>query len=247
MNVASKPRDDRKVKLIKRFYTDVTVEGADPDLYAVHLDGRSVKTPGKSDLHLKTLGLAKAVAVEWRAQEDKIDPNTMPLTQIACTAIDRIAENREEIQGLIAKYAETDLVCYHAAAPSDLVEMQSAHWQPLLDWLSNDLGIGLNSTQGILPQPQDSTALAEILRRVQGFDDHELSAVSVVTQATGSVIIALALAYGEIDGETAVQASQVDETHQSQLWGLDHEAELRLKSLTADIMAAETYLSLHRA
>lgn len=245
--MAPKPGEDRKAKLIKRFYTDVTVEAADHDLYAVLLDGRSVKTPGKSDLHLKTLGLAEAVASEWRAQEEKIDPNTMPLTQIACTAIDRIADNRDEIQGLIAKYAETDLVCYRANAPKDLVEMQSAHWQPLLDWLSGEQGIGLSSTQEILPQAQDPNALAKVLSLVQGFDDHELGAVSVVTQATGSIVIALALAYGEIDGEKAVQASQVDETHQSQLWGLDHEAELRLKSLTADILAAETYLSLHRA
>jgi len=245
--VTPKPTDDRKARLIKRFYTDVTIEAVDHALYAVLLDGRSVKTPGKSDLRLKTLGLAEAVATEWRAQEDKIDPNTMPLSQIACTAIDRIAENREEIQGLIAKYAETDLLCYRAAAPSDLVEMQSVHWQPLLDWLSNDRGIGLNSTQEILPQAQDPVALAEVLSLVQGFDDHELSAVSVVTQATGSIVIALALAYGIIDGEKAVQASQVYETHQSQLWGLDHEAEVRLRSLTADILAAETYLSLHRA
>ncbi len=136
-----KPTDDRKARLIKRFYTDVTIEAVDHALYAVLLDGRSVKTPGKSDLRLKTLGLAEAVATEWRAQEDKIDPNTMPLSQIACTAIDRIAENREEIQGLIAKYAETDLLCYRAAAPSDLVEMQSVHWQPLLDWLSMTAGL----------------------------------------------------------------------------------------------------------
>lgn len=242
-----KPGEDRKAKLIKRFYTDVTVEAADQDLYAVLLDGRSVKTPGRSDLRLRTLVLAEAVAAEWRSQEEKIDPNTMPLTQIACTAIDRIAENRQEIQGLIAKYAETDLLCYRANAPNDLVEMQSAHWQPLLDWLAKDQGIALNSTQEILPQSQDPIALEKVLSLVQGFDDHELSAVSVVTQATGSVIIALALAYGEVDGQNAVKASQVDETHQSQLWGLDHEAEMRLNSLTADILAAETYLRLHRA
>lgn len=242
-----KPTDDRKAKLIKRFYTDVTVDIVDHGLYAVLLDGRAVKTPGKSDLHLKTKGLADAVAAEWRAQEDNIDPNTMPLTQIACTAIDRIAENREEIQGLIAKYAETDLVCYRANAPGDLVEMQSAHWQPLLDWLSSSQGIDLVSTKEILPIPQDRSALEKVLSLVKGFDDHELSAVSVVTQASGSIVIALALAYNEIDGASAVQASQVDETHQSQLWGLDHEAELRLNSLNADILAAETYVRLHRA
>lgn len=242
-----KSTKDRKAKLIKRFYTEVSVDGLDSGSYAVLLDGRAVKTPGKADLRLETQGLADAVADEWRAQEEKIDPNTMPLTQIACTAIDRVSENRSEIQGLIAKYAETDMVCYRANAPADLVEMQSVHWQPLLDWIADDLGAPLQSTMEILPQPQDAASLAKVLKLVQGFDDHELSAVSVVTQASGSVVIALALAQGKINGEQAAKASQIDEIHQSQLWGLDHEAEVRLESLNTDILAAETYLSLHRA
>ncbi len=232
-----KSTKDRIAKLIKRFYTDVSVDELDGGQFAVHLDGRTVKTPGKADLLLATRGLADAIADEWHAQGERIDPNTMPLTQIACSAIDRISENRSEIQGLIAKYAETDMVCYRANTPADLVEMQRAHWQPLLDWIADDLRAPLVSTTEILPQPQDAASL----------DDHELSAVSVVTQASGSVVIALALAQGEIDGEQAAKASQVDEIHQSQLWGLDHEAEVRLESLNTDILAAETYLSLHRA
>lgn len=244
--MTTKKKDDRKAKLIKRFYTEVTVEADDGGLYAVLLDGRGVKTPGKADLRLRTDYLADAVADEWRSQGEKIDPNTMPLTQIACTAIDRVAVNRAEIEGLISKYAETDLVCYRANAPSDLVQMQTEHWQPLLDW-GADIGVQLISTTEILPQPQDATSLANVLKMVQSFDDHELSVVSVVTQASGSIMIALALAHGEIDADVAAKASQVDEIHQSQLWGLDHEAEVRLNSLNADILAAETYLRLHRA
>lgn len=242
-----KSTDDRKSRLIKRFYTDVSVDAVDGSQYAVLLDGRSVKTPGRADLRLKNLGLADALAAEWSAQEEKIDPNTMPLTQIACTAIDRVSSNKPEIQTLMARYAETDLVCYRASAPADLVEMQAAQWQPLLEWIDRDLGVHLISTEEILPQPQDAGGLARILKVIQGFDDHELSAVSVVTQASGSVVIALALALGEIDGDQAAQASQVDEVHQSKLWGLDHEAEVRLESLNKDILAAEIYLSLHRA
>lgn len=245
--MTTKKTDDRKAKLIKRFYTDVSVSAVDGGLYAVFLDGRAVKTPGKADLQLKTQGLGDALAIEWRAQEERIDPNTMPLTQIACTAIDRISANRSEIEGLIAKYAETDLVCYRANAPSDLVEMQSEHWQPLLDWLASEQAVQLSSTKEILPLPQDPAALANVLKIVRGFDDHELSVVSVVTQASGSIVISLALAHGTISADQAAKASQVDEIHQSQLWGLDHEAEVRLKSLNTDILAAETYLRLHRA
>lgn len=242
-----KKTDDRTEKLVKRFYTDVSVEAIGDHAFSINLDGRAVKTPGKAQLCVKTEALASEIAAEWRAQGEKIDPNTMPLTQIGCTSIDRIATNRPEIQGLIAKYAETDLICYRASAPNDLVAMQSELWQPLLNWCDAELGIRLQSTTGILPIPQDTESLETVLSIIQQFDDHELGAVSVVTQASGSVVIAIALAKGRIDGEQAAKASQVDETHQSKLWGLDHEAEVRLKALNSDILAAEAYLRLHRS
>lgn len=238
--------DDRTKKLAKRFYKDVGIKPTEIG-YGVILDGRDVKTPGRGTLFARTEPLASAIAEEWAAQKEHIDPHTMPLTQIGCTAIDRIADNRSEIEQGIARYAETDLVCYRATQPSDLVVMQTEHWQPLVDWCARELDIDLVTTDGLLPVPQNPRALENATNAVRKFDDHELSVVSVVTQASGSLVIALALANGFITGEEASAASQVDEIHQSQLWGLDHEAEMRLQSLRADIEAAEIYLRLHRA
>lgn len=242
-----KPKtDERTKKLAKRFYKDVGVQPTDNG-YGVTLDGRAVMTPGRQMLELRTEPLANAIADEWAAQTEHIDPKTMPLTQIGCTAIDRIAANRAEIEEMLAKYAETDLVCYRATSPADLAAMQHEHWQPLLDWCGRALNIQLDTTDGLLPIPQAPDALQNTRDIVQNFDDHELSVISVVTHSSGSLVIALALANGFIASDDATTASQVDEIHQSQLWGLDHEAEVRLESLRADIKAAEIYLDLHRA
>ena len=117
--------DDKTAKLRRRFYKTVDVD-TDGETFEVRLDGRPVKTPGRADLRLAKRPLADAVAGEWATQGDKIDPTTMPLTQIACTAIDRVAANRTETEELVANYAGTDLVCYRVEQPDTLAERQAA-------------------------------------------------------------------------------------------------------------------------
>lgn len=238
--------DDKTAGLRRRFYTTVSVAKGTGS-FQVLLDERPVKTPGKVPLAIAKPALADAVAAEWRAQGEKIDPHSMPLTQIACTAIDRLPVDRSDIVDLLTKYAETDLICYRAAAPQDLVVLQSKTWQPVLDWLAEALGICLNATTAILPMSQDQAALDAVRAAVTPLDDHELAAVSVLIQATGSVGLGLAVAGGRLDVDGAVEASQLDERYQSALWGIDREAEQRLRNIHADIDAAARYLALHRS
>ena len=75
---------------MKRFWTQVAVD----DGRVVTLDGRPVRTPGRVPLALPTAALAEAVAEEWRAVPETIDPRAMPLTGLANAAIDRIAADR---------------------------------------------------------------------------------------------------------------------------------------------------------
>ena len=130
---AVKARDKTAV-LRKRFYKAVGVEPVNHG-FLIKLDGRPVKTPGKADVLLVARALADAIAAEWDVQAEKINPHAMPLTQIACTAIDKVAPNRNEICEQIARFAGADLLCYRAESPQDLVERQSKTWQPVLDWL----------------------------------------------------------------------------------------------------------------
>ncbi len=238
--------DDKTAGLRRRFYETVRVQG-DAAPFGVTLDDRPVKTPGRHDLAVQSAPLAAAIAEEWDAQGKHILPHTMPLTQIACTAIERVAVERAAIEKGIARYAETDLVCYRAETPADLAERQALHWQPALDWLADAHGVRLAITTSILPIAQDQAALARVAAMLRPYDPHELAVVSVLTQATNSVVLALAVAEGALDVTAATEAAQLDEDYQKELWGLDREAELRLQALRADIAAADRYLALHRS
>lgn len=237
---------------MKRFYRDVTVAPAPADeidgdfggAFQVLLDGRRIQSPVGRSLVLPTRGLADAVATEWEAQSEKILPASMPLSQLAFTAIDRIAPERADVAARIARYGETDLLCYRATSPADLVERQAAVWGPLLAWAAEELRAELAVTDGILPIEQPAPAIAALADAVDANDAYRLTALAAVVQAAGSLVIGLALVRGRLDAAAAVAASQLDESYQSEKWGVDKEAVDRLRALQAEITQAETFLGL---
>lgn len=228
-----------------RFYKTVSVAAAE-DGHTVTLDGRPVKTPGGSILNVPTKALANAVAGEWRAQESKIRPHTMPLTQLLVTAIDRVARERQAVIKQVVGYAGTDLVCYRAEFPPDLVEHQQKGWQPLLAWLEDSYEARLEVTSGIVPVVQSRTAVDTLNSIVEAMDDFELTALASITAACGSLVIALALVAGHINAETAYELSQLDESYQIERWGEDQEAVTRRANVRADIKAAARFLDMLR-
>lgn len=237
--------DDKTASLRKRFYktVDVAPQGA---AFGVLLDGRTLKTPGRLDLALRTEALARAIADEWQAQDTHIRPHSMPTMQIACTAIERIPRDRTVIEQTLCAYAGTDLLCYRAAAPADLVQRQTDMWQPVLDWLEREHGARLTATTSVIAVAQPPASLARVAELLAALDDHELAALSVLTQCTGSFALAYAAAAGHLDADQTADAAQLEERFQSELWGQDREAEMRLRALRADIAAAVRYLHLHR-
>ena len=228
---------------MKRVYTEVAVEPAE-DGFAIMLDGRPVRTPGRRMLAVPSRALAEAIAAEWRAQGDRVEPRSMPLTRLASTALDLVGQRRPAIVDEIAAYAGTDLVCYRADAPAELAARQHAAWQPLLDWAAARYGAALVVTQGVVPRPQPPEALAALRRAVEAYDDMALVALHAATAAAGSLIVALALLDGRIDAAEAFAASQLDETFQIEAWGEDAEAAARRRAVAADIAAAARFLSL---
>lgn len=198
-------------------------------------------------LEVASVPLADAIADEWRAQGDDIDPATMEMMQLAATAIDRIGDERESIAGQIAGYGRTDLLCYRAEFPEDLAATQATAWQPLLGWLEDEIGARLTPTTGISAIDQPETAIAAIRGAVDEHDDFELAALSVLTSLGGSVVVGLALTRGRIDGAAAFEVTQVDETYQIGKWGLDSEAEVRRENIRREMLAVERFLNLYRA
>jgi chaperone required for assembly of F1-ATPase len=230
---------------IKRFYKKADAAADDSGAgWRVLLDGRAVKTPAKADFLLPTEVLAREVAAEWDAQGEKVLPSTMPIMQLAATAIDRVRPNRATVIAELTGYGRSDLLCYRASFPEDLIERQAKAWQPLLDWSKNHLGVALNVTEGVMPIRQDDQSLRRLQDHVEGFDDYYLTALHSLTTVSGSVIIGLAVMNKQINAQTAFEAAQLDEEYSMEKWGEDAEAMARRERHRAELLAAGRYLEL---
>jgi chaperone required for assembly of F1-ATPase len=225
-----------------RFYdTASTVAAAEG--FAIELDGKGVRTPAGRVLAAPTPALAQAIAAEWDAQRDVIDPAKMPLTRLANSIIDGVADNAAAVAAEIVKYLASDLVCYRAGSPQGLVERQARHWDPILAFARDMLGARFVLTEGVVPISQPEPALAAAAAAIPT-DPWRLGAVSTVTTLTGSALIALALLRGAITVDAAWQAAHVDEDWNIAQWGEDDLATERRAFRFAEFQAAATVLLL---
>ncbi|CAN5225361.1 ATPase [soil metagenome] len=233
-------RKSSRTPLRKRFYTSAGVaEG--PDGSAVTLDGKPVRTPGKNALVAPTRELAEAMAAEWQAQPDQIDPMAMPLTRLANSVIDGVAGNVQAVADDAAKYFETDLLFYRAGFPEELIARQAQHWDPVLRWAADDLGAHFILAEGIMHVRQPETAVAAA-RRALPKEAWPVGAFHVVTSITGSALLALALKHRALDEARVWAAAHVDEDWNRDKWGADEEVEARRAQRQKDFEAAATVL-----
>jgi chaperone required for assembly of F1-ATPase len=245
----SKPEEARlpgkpvPAALPKRFYKDVTVGGSDGD-YTILLDGRPVRTPAKRSLAVPTKALADAIAAEWAAQGERIDPNSMPLSKLAITAIDGVANHAGDVAAEIVKFAGSDLLCYRAEAPEALTVLQASAWDPILAWARTELGAHFHLAKGVIPVVQPDEALEKIAAAVARFDAMALTALHVLTTLLGSALLALAHAKGRISADEAWIAGHVDEDWQISQWGIDFEAAERRAARLREFEAASRFLTL---
>lgn len=204
----------------KRFYTDATVE-AEGAGFSVRLDGRPVRTPGRHLLALPTAAMAEAVAAEWRAQEQKIDPRTMPWTRSANTALDKVSAQRTEIMAHLAGYADTDLLFYRGEAPEALVARQSTLWDPILRWAEERYDARFRVVAGVMPVEQDNESVTRLGLEMEPMSDFQLTGFHDLVTLSGSFLIALATVEGQEASEALWRASRADEDWQAEVWGLD--------------------------
>ena len=207
----------------KRFWTQAEVVSRD-GAFTVELDGRTVKTPYKSALILPTRAMAEAIAAEWQAQTDLIDPTTMPATRAANSAIDKVAEQHADVVALLAAYGENDLLCYRADRPEALVDLQSAAWDPWIAWAAQALDAPLRVTTGVMPIDQPVESIERLRTRVAAFDNFELTGFHDLVQLSGSLVLAFAVATGKLTASDAWPVSRIDEDFQITQWGEDEEA-----------------------
>jgi chaperone required for assembly of F1-ATPase len=217
--------------------------------FAILRDGRPVKTPAKNALALPTHAAAEAVAAEWRAQTEYIEPHTMPLTRLVHSALDAVARAKQDCIDEVVKYAGTDLVCYRAGEPEKLVAAQSEAWDPYLAFARDALGARFICTEGIIfaeqPEPARQairTVVEEIAASPAGI--FKLASLNVITTLTGSALIAVAVYHNAFDAAAAWAATHVDEDFQMQIWGQDEEALIRRMTRWTDMEAAARLFQL---
>ncbi|AWX92867.1 MULTISPECIES: ATP12 family chaperone protein [Paracoccus] len=229
----------------RRFWTAADVQDTGAG-WEVRLDDRALRTPGKQPLVLPTEGLARAVAAEWDAQASVIDPNTMPLTRSANSAIERVTPQFDAVVAMLSDYGGTDLLSYRAEAPEALVEAQARGWDPLIDWAATELGAPLRITHGVLPVPQDEGALLKLRAEVSALDPFGLTALHDLVTLPGSLILGLAVIRGRLDADQAHALSRIDEEFQAERWGRDDEAEAAARARLDALRHSQRFWQLSR-
>ncbi len=208
---------------VKRFWK--TAEAIDvPGGFGIALDGRKVRTPAKAELIVPTRALAEAIAGEWGAQEGAVDPGQMPLTRAANSAIDKVIPLFDAVVGEVAGYGATDLLCYRALEPAELIRRQAQGWDPLVFWAAAVLKAPLNVTSGVIPVDQPDASLLRLRGMVAAMSPFELTALHDLVAITGSLLLGLAVTQGNLTGEEAWDLSRIDEDWQISQWGEDEEA-----------------------
>ncbi len=233
-----------RTPLPKRFYKDVSVS-SDGEGFVVHLDGRPVRTPARSLLVLPTRQAAEMVAAEFAAQAETINPPSMPVYRLANTAIDGVASDPQAVLEDILRFSATDLLCYRAGYPDALVKRQADAWDPVIDWASSRLGARFVLAEGVMHVEQPRQTIGAIGAHLsQRTEPLRLSALHLMTNLTGSALLALAVEFGELDAEAAWNAAHVDEDWQAEQWGHDAEAAAHRASRKRDMMAAAAILEV---
>jgi chaperone required for assembly of F1-ATPase len=230
----------------QRFYRDADVGQEDDGGFPVLLDGRPIQTPARRKLAAPTQGLAEALAAEWEAQREVINPALMPLTRLANTIIDGVTHERHAVAADIAKYFGSDLLFYRAGEPHGLIARQAALWDPVLAWARAELGAHFILSEGVVfvTQPERAVAAA---RAALPSDPWRLGAMHSITTLTGSALLALAVLREHLSALDAWAAAHVDEEWQMQQWGEDDLALARRASRWEEMLAAAMALELLRS
>ena len=228
-----------------RFYQEVSVDSAG-GLHRVLLDGKPVKTPGGAMLALPSAALAQAIADEWRAQDTTINPQTMLLTKLANTAIDRVVPNPAYAREQLLSIVKSDAVCYRATSPSELVQHQVLTWDPLITWTREHFGASLRAGNSLTFIEQTDQAMDAVRVALSKLDAFSLAALYAAASLCGSLVIALALSERKLDSEQAFAAANLDKIYQAKRWGWDPQETAKTAIERAELNQISRFLELLR-
>ncbi|MFK7839809.1 MAG: ATP12 family protein [Bdellovibrionales bacterium] len=233
---------------MKRFYTLVSTQKTDQG-FLITLDGRPVKTAMKHELLAPNEKLANALVKEWAGQEDKIIPDSMPMTQILSTKIDRVSHERNAMQAAMFKYLDTDLLCYRADDPPELKNRQKETWDQYLDWFKSHYEYDLKTTYGLAAITQEQGAHDKIHSEIKAMNDDDFTLLQLIVSISGSLILGLAAMHKKANAEDIFTAMRVEETFKAEIYnedfyGSDPAQEAKDKAIQADLKATLEYLKI---
>lgn len=233
---------------MKRFYTAVTVE-PHSDGFGVCLDGRPVLTKAKHGLVVPNETLAQAVVLEWEAQEDTIKPDTMPLTQIISTRLDKVTVEREAMYVQILRYIDTDLLFYRTDMPEAVGEVQAESWDPVIKAAEDRFGVDLRVTTDLIALVQSSQVHDAFSTYISGLNDDEFTVLQLVTPLAGSVICGMLFVDGKLAPDDIMDIARVEERYKDAIYdaekyGPDPAMEKVDKAMMLDLEASAQYLEL---
>lgn len=232
---------------MKKFYALASAKKTD-DGYAIQLDGKTVRTPGGQELQAPSRALAEAIVQEWAGQAETIKPESMPLTALLNTAIDR-ARDRDAITTALLKYLDTDLLCYRVKEPEALSALQKEIWDPWLTWFDEHFEVPLDTTFGIEALKQDEEAHSRVWNYLEGLDEYYFAIAHVVCASAGSIVLALAFVEGDISGEDVFAVHWLEEKYHANLageseYGDDPVLSKKQAAMRVELAAARRFLDL---
>lgn len=225
----------------KRFWKNAEIV-SEGDQFAIALDGRPVNTPSKRKLVLPTESMARHIAAEWDAQAEKVDPTTMPWTRSANSALDKVPDQRGEVEAHLKAYADTDLLSYRANGPAELISRQAEGWDPIVKWVEAEFKIRISVTQGVMPVKQDPIYINRLALFMSPMNHFALTGFHDLVTLSGSYFLAVAAANKVVESEDAWALSRIDEAWQIEQWGVDEEAAKQATSKKVAFFHASEFL-----
>lgn len=197
---------------MKRLYQ--TVEVAKNDEGFIFLaDGKTLRTRAGKVLIAPNREIAEQVVKEWESQKKEVIIETMPITHMLNTKIDRIMAGRKAIEAGLLRYIDTDLVCYFAPGPEDLVSLQKQRWDPFRLWFSEFFSCDLKTTNTLKAEPQTEKAHQKVREHINGMNDDLLTVLQWVTVLGGSLVMALGFIQQKFGVEGIMQSRFVEEDY----------------------------------
>lgn len=214
--------------------------------FIVKTNNPSRLTPGKHPLTVPSQALANAIEAEWKGAK-KFNPDKMPLTALAYTAVDRIEGQEPNIIEALMVYIDTDTLCYRSSGSEKLAGLQKKHWDPVLAWAKDTLGVTWKTTDGVMPLEQPKKLHQAIEKRLKKMQSMQLAPFCLLASGFSSLLLALAVFEKELDVDDAFRLSRLEEDTQAENWGQDAEAAQRARRLHAEIVDASRFLGLLEA